>query len=1553
MLAGILAAVMVLASAPLSGSVSYAEELPQSAQENMADEESAAQEAVSQNEPGENQDGESEQVSANTLMSVGEPEVREEAEIDGAYQFGGAPSADGGSLGIYSESAYTDDEILDYLYQQIMDRSPQINISQYQIKKGDIANIVSGVMNEHPDLYFVGRRYSTSSYSGSEYVNALIFTYSDAYDDALFQSETQKALAAAAGCTSDLQKAIALHEYLTVNCEYDYENYLAEIIPDESYNAYGVFVKRIAVCQGYALAYKYLLNRLGIDCYMVTSDAMNHAWNLIKLDGQYYQVDVTWDDPTWDRVGRSVHTYMFCSDGVFQDAEHKHRDWSVTYGSQTVNYQATDTRYDNAFWTDCTSPLVLSGNDCYYISCDGGAGGKPALMKTGLNAITADGSVLQEIDYWTAWGGGGYWPGAYSGLFRIGDRLYYNDKTKIYSVALNGTDKQTAFTADTTEGYIYGSAYCQGKVLYVLHQTPNVEGKETVLTADIDVGGGPEPSPGDESQAVVKAPDTTTYKVGQKLDLNGGTVTYPSGSTTKTDALAENMVSGFDSSRPGICQVKVTVGEYTAGFDTLIVEEPKLTASVGKRLSEIPLPENAYGDYAWQDGTQKLEKPDVYTFTAVFTPKDETKFQKLTDIQVEVTAQAALGSDTDVTFKADSFPYNGTEQEPKPVVRQADVVLIEGQDYELSYENNKNAGEATVIISGMGGYSGSITKTFEITPVELLIAAQDKTILIGAPLPQAGDFAYEVSGLLAGDALVKEPVLSCGITDTKKAGRYEIIPSGADGGPNYVIPAANYRSGILTVAEETVSCTVTFDVQGHGTAPAAQVGVKVGSLIAKPDDPTAAGYRFDGWYREAACTKVWNFDTDIVQADMTLYAKWVREGGDGSFALQEIGDMYYTGKACKPAVSVYDGDMLLKSGRDYQIKYFNNINANKDGVLKKGNGEGADFNAELPYVEIIGKGNYTDRIKNGNKDTVKVNFNILRASIGDGTDESAKGVTLKITDQLVAAKKVQKPFSSIKYGRAMKRDTDFAVSLTVVNAHDEAGGSLNRGLKLENAELPREYAGEFLLTVVGKGNYTGSIQKTVYVTDKTHLMKNTVITIGKDIKNVEFTGNAVQLKAAEENAADVFTVKSGKTFLKPGRDYTVSYRNNDRAGKAELLITGNGEYVGTKAAAFQIRGKAFSARTVRVEGITPLEYTGRALTQNDVRLVWYAKDQADVPLDYGKHYTISYANNINKGTATMTFRGVEQNGYSGSFKMTFKITAVDIADPSKVARTAAMGNMSFSYCKAGVKPVEEIRLTNKAGIVLKNGKDYTLKYTNNKAVADAQAAAPPTVTIQGKGNYSGRFDIPFQITKCSLKQTVDAGGIQVKTTATVFQPGKADDYLYKPAVKLMEGKTALRVNQDYEIQYQKNTQAACIAYLEEYEKQNRSAQNSMAGSAVDKKLQEMMPKAVITAAVDSSYQADGEIVVPLPIYQTKFTAKNLEITVAEMVYTKDQPQVTVSMKGEDGTVVLAPGRDYTVSYGANNKAGKNKGSVTITGLAPKYGGSVTKKFNILSKPISY
>lgn len=69
--------------------------------------------------------------------------------------------------------------------------------------------------------------------------------------------------------------------------------------------------------------------------------------------------------------------------------------------------------------------------------------------------------------------------------------------------------------------------------------------------------------------------------------------------------------------------------------------------------------------------------------------------------------------------------------------------------------------------------------------------------------------------------------------------------------------------------------TVTFDVQGHGTAPEVQKIIE-GQKAAKPENPSETGFTFVGWYKEASCTNAWNFDTDTVGANITLYAKWIR-----------------------------------------------------------------------------------------------------------------------------------------------------------------------------------------------------------------------------------------------------------------------------------------------------------------------------------------------------------------------------------------------------------------------------------------------------------------------------------------------------------------------------------------------------------------------------------------------------------------------------------------------------------------------------------------------------
>lgn len=126
---------------------------------------------------------------------------------------------------------------------------------------------------------------------------------------------------------SDYEKEKAVHDYLVLNTAYDYENYQNGTLPDISFRAAGVFLYRTAVCQGYAEAFQLLLNLIGIECYTVTgtSGGVSHAWNIVRLDGEYYHVDVTHDDPVPDAPGEVRHHYFNVTD----------RELSATHDRQT------------------------------------------------------------------------------------------------------------------------------------------------------------------------------------------------------------------------------------------------------------------------------------------------------------------------------------------------------------------------------------------------------------------------------------------------------------------------------------------------------------------------------------------------------------------------------------------------------------------------------------------------------------------------------------------------------------------------------------------------------------------------------------------------------------------------------------------------------------------------------------------------------------------------------------------------------------------------------------------------------------------------------------------------------------------------------------------------------------------------------------------------------------------------------------------------------------------------------------------------------------------
>ena len=126
---------------------------------------------------------------------------------------------------------------------------------------------------------------------------------------------------------SDFEAVLRIYENLINLVDYDSislekqenstsSNELAE--PDDLRSIYGTLVNKKAVCAGYSKAFQFLLNQIGIECLYVVGEALNesHAWNLIKLEGDYYYVDATWGDYSNTMQSKNysddVHYDYFC-----------------------------------------------------------------------------------------------------------------------------------------------------------------------------------------------------------------------------------------------------------------------------------------------------------------------------------------------------------------------------------------------------------------------------------------------------------------------------------------------------------------------------------------------------------------------------------------------------------------------------------------------------------------------------------------------------------------------------------------------------------------------------------------------------------------------------------------------------------------------------------------------------------------------------------------------------------------------------------------------------------------------------------------------------------------------------------------------------------------------------------------------------------------------------------------------------------------------------------------------------------------------------------------
>lgn len=167
----------------------------------------------------------------------------------------------------------------------------------------DLQTVYTALQREDPIDVSGVASWSTWN-SGSEYYVSIVYLF-DVDELKSIKAETAQLVADAvknigAEGLSDYEIVCAVNDYL---CD---TVYYPESEPYEpvTHTAYGALKNGCAVCEGYACATKLILNSYGVECDIQVGDCLNgggHAWNLVKLDGAWYQLDVTWDDQSTER----------------------------------------------------------------------------------------------------------------------------------------------------------------------------------------------------------------------------------------------------------------------------------------------------------------------------------------------------------------------------------------------------------------------------------------------------------------------------------------------------------------------------------------------------------------------------------------------------------------------------------------------------------------------------------------------------------------------------------------------------------------------------------------------------------------------------------------------------------------------------------------------------------------------------------------------------------------------------------------------------------------------------------------------------------------------------------------------------------------------------------------------------------------------------------------------------------------------------------------------------------------------------------------------------
>lgn len=352
-----------------------------------------------------------------------------------------AESSDSGKVYSYIpevEEQY--DGVEDFISDAIRNLKASINISSYKIPVSEIVSVFKSAVFSNPDIFYVDASYIHYTYNKS---NNIIKSIQPIYlfSASEIPSKIKKFNKAVNAFLSDIddsmsetQKALAIHDKIALNCEYKLKGLI-------SYTAYSALVDKKSVCEGYVRAYNYLLAKVGVDSKCINNNAKSHCWNIVKIDGKWYHVDVTHDDPTPETKGYVRHKYFLVSDkklASYNSTPHSGYKDDASYNS---DYKCSSTSYDSAFFRNVTSQVLYVDGICYYIDSNYRNKGYAALIEKFDDWKRA---VKVMKDTWYTSSGKKY-RDTFSKLFYKDGNVYFNSKREIYRYSVYSDNLKRIF----------------------------------------------------------------------------------------------------------------------------------------------------------------------------------------------------------------------------------------------------------------------------------------------------------------------------------------------------------------------------------------------------------------------------------------------------------------------------------------------------------------------------------------------------------------------------------------------------------------------------------------------------------------------------------------------------------------------------------------------------------------------------------------------------------------------------------------------------------------------------------------------------------------------------------------------------------------------------------------------------------------------------------------------------------------------------------------------------------------------------------------------------